>query len=87
MRWKKGEVYSEKKVVDTIQSLNNTRLFSEVKITHDDRIDQNGLMNIYLKLESSGKNTFTPEKNYTSGLGLDLEGLGSAGTYLEAMIF
>ena len=74
MRWKKGEVYSEKKVVDTIQSLNNTRLFSEVKITHDDRIDQNGLMNIYLKLESSGKNTFTPEKNFISGLGLELGG-------------
>lgn len=72
MRWRKGQVYSEKKVLDTLQTLNNTRLFSEVKITHDDRIDENGLMNMYIKLESAGKNIFTPRKNYISGLGLEL---------------
>ncbi|MFN7662803.1 MAG: autotransporter assembly complex protein TamA [Alphaproteobacteria bacterium] len=74
MRWKKGEVYSEQKVLDTIQSLNNTRLFNEVKITHDDRIDENGFMNIYLKLEAAGKNKISPEKDYVSGLGLELGG-------------
>jgi translocation and assembly module TamA len=74
MRWRKGEVYSEQKVLDTIQSLNNTRLFSEVKITHDDRIDENGFMNMYLKLESAGKNKISPEKDYVSGLGLELGG-------------
>ncbi|UNM06593.1 MAG: hypothetical protein H6925_02660 [Holosporaceae bacterium] len=26
MRWRKGQVYSEKKVLDTLQTLNNTRL-------------------------------------------------------------
>ena len=72
MRWKKGEVYSEQKVLDAIQSLNNTRLFSEVKITHDDRVDENGLMNIYLKLESAGKNKISPELDHVSGLGLEM---------------
>jgi len=74
LRWKKGEVYSEQKVLDTIQSLNNTRLFSEIKITHDDRIDENGFMNIYLKLESAGKNTLSPETDYIAGLGLEFGG-------------
>ena len=74
MRWRKGQVYSEQKVRDTLQTLNNTKLFSEVKITHDDRIDQNGLMNVYIKLESAGKNEVLPIKNYVSGLGLELGG-------------
>ena len=74
LRWKKGEVYSEQKVLDTIQSLNNTRLFSEVKITHDDRIDENGFMNMYLKLESAGKNKLSPDIDHISGLGVEAGG-------------
>lgn len=74
LRWKKGEVYSEQKVLDTIQSLNNTRLFSEVKITHDDRIDENGFMNMYLKLESAGKNKLSPDIDHISGLGVEVGG-------------
>lgn len=74
LRWRKGEIYSEQKVLDTIQSLNNTRLFSEVKITHDDRIDENGFMNIYLKLESAGKNKVSPDVDHIAGLGLEVGG-------------
>lgn len=74
MRWRKGQIYSEEKVLHTLQTLNNTRLFEEVKITHDDRIDENGLMNMYIKLKSDGKNKIVPEKTYVSGLGLELGG-------------
>ncbi len=71
LRWSKGEVYSQKKVLDTLQSLNNTALFKEVKITHDDRIDNNGLMNMYVKLEPGDKNIVRPIIDAIPGLGFE----------------
>ncbi len=71
LQWKKGEVYSEKKVMETLQILNNTQLFKVVRITHDDYVDQNGLMNMYIKLEGVKKNVFRPIARFTPGIGTE----------------
>lgn len=71
LRWKKGEVYNQQKVTDTLQSLINTGLFKEVKITHDDRVDNNGLMTMYIKLEPGDKNIVRPVLDSIPGLGLE----------------
>ena len=68
LKWIKGEVYSEQKVIDTLQSLNNSRLFKIVRISHDDQVDQNGLMNMYIKLEGANKNVFNPIFQHIPGL-------------------
>jgi translocation and assembly module TamA len=71
LRWKKGEVYNQKKVTDTLQSLINTSLFKEVKITHDDRVDNKGLVTMYIKLEEGAKNIVRPTAHSIPGLGLE----------------
>ncbi|MEI8320563.1 MAG: BamA/TamA family outer membrane protein [Alphaproteobacteria bacterium] len=69
--WKKGEIYNEQKVLDTIQRLYNTKLFKEVKVTHDDRIDAGGFINLYLKLVASDRNIVRPIASYIPGLSFE----------------
>lgn len=71
MRWNRGDTYNEEKVLETMQSLHNTSLFKEVKVTHDDRVDAGGFITMYLKLVAADKHTIRPIASYTPGLSLE----------------
>ncbi len=55
LAWRKGDIFSQEKILRSIQALNNTRLFKSVKITPDDKVDDNGMVNMYISLD--GLNT------------------------------
>jgi translocation and assembly module TamA len=67
LQWKEGDIYNEQKVLDTIESLYNTRLFKNIKIIHEDALDpKTGLLNMYIRADSSPKNSIQGNLLYAS---------------------
>lgn len=51
LSWQKGDIYNREKIVQTIQKLNNSRLFRSINIMNGDKINSEGFLDIYVKLE------------------------------------
>lgn len=58
LRWKKGDIYNEDKILETIESLYNTRLFKKIKIIHADAVNpKTGLLDIHIRADSNPRNS------------------------------
>jgi translocation and assembly module TamA len=49
--WRKGDIFSQEKILRSIQALNNTRLFKSVKIKPDDQVNEDGLVDMYIYMD------------------------------------
>lgn len=49
--WRKGDIFSQEKILRSIQALNNTRLFKSVKITPDDQVNDDNMVDIYIYMD------------------------------------
>lgn len=68
LRWKKGDIYNEEKILDTVESLYNTRLFKNIKIIHGDSINpKTGLLDFYIRADSNPKHTIDGGMLYATG--------------------
>ncbi len=53
LAWKKGDIYNREKIIETIQTLHNSRLFKTIKITNGVTVSPEGFMDIYVNLVGS----------------------------------
>jgi len=51
LAWRKGDIFSQEKIIRSIQALNNTRLFKSVKITPDDQVNEDDMVDIYIYMD------------------------------------
>jgi len=73
LQWKKGEVYSNTKVIETIEALNDTHLYSYVKITRPPEPSANGLAAMHIEAAP-----ISPK-----GISYSLDNQGSSGVGAE----
>lgn len=70
LRWKEGEVYNQDLVLQTVQDLNNTGLFSFVKIIHEPNPPKNGKLNMLIEIEAGEGNPWDGGIKYSTTLGV-----------------
>jgi len=64
LAWKKGDIYNRNKIIETIQTLHNSRLFKAIKITNGESVSNDGFMDIYVNLTGNVPSDYSIGADY-----------------------
>ncbi len=70
LRWKEGDIYNQDLVLQTVQDLNNTGLFSYVKIIHEPNAPKDGKLNMMIEIAAGEENPWDAGVKYSTTLGI-----------------
>jgi len=69
LRWKEEETYNQNLVLQTVEDLNNTGLFSFVKIIHEPHPPKNGHLNMLIEISAGEGHAWDAGIKYSTELG------------------
>jgi len=64
LAWKKGDIYNREKIIETIQTLHNSRLFKSISITNAETTNEQGFMDVYINLRGSTPSEYSIGSSY-----------------------